>query len=177
MSRVGLAARRQGTAALRGNAINEEAVSQALEGKRRSYLEAHEEVALHEAARCELHNLKMQAAETLEKAMMNAAWCPQCKMPGLLVDKTAVTAALGILDRTGFPMIKGLVVEDRRTTQLSEGDLLDRAVQALRTLDPGDVGVILGRLLEFRPECREPVTRALMGPSIEVHAQVEAAAG
>ena len=151
-----------------GSYYDPERASQAVEGRKRSFLEAHEEVQLHEATRHDLHHLKLKAAETLEKGMDNAAWCPRCNAPGLVVDRTAIVAALGVLDRTGFPMVKGLLVEERRTTQLGDKDLLDRAVQALKVLEPDDVAAIVAKLVELRPEVREPIVKAVFGQAVEV---------
>lgn len=142
--------------------LDPEVETQLAEGRRRAYLEANEEVALHERARADLHYLKAQAVDTLDKAMMNVAWCPSCKTQGLTVDKTAVAAALGVLDRAGFPPIKGLLIESRVAPQ-GDQDLHDRAVQALKVLDPDDVGMIVARLIEVRPEVREPIERACAG--------------
>ena len=53
---------------------------------------------------------------------------------------------------------------------VGDKDLLDRAVQALKVLEPDDVAAIVAKLVELRPEVREPIVKAIFGQVVEVAA-------
>lgn len=146
----------------RPNEFSEELRRQQAEGVARSHLEDHEELELHEGARHDLHYLKAQAVATLQKAMLNTGTCPHCGEYGLVVEKTAVVAAMGVLDRSGLPPAKDIRVEDKRQV-LGEVDILKRAVGALVTLEPEQLGLIVAHILDQRPDARMSIAQALAG--------------
>ena len=140
--------------------VSSELARQRAEGISRAYLEEHVELDLHETARSELHHLKAQAVATLATAMQNTARCPTCKETNVPVDKTAVTAALGVLDRAGLPPMREVTVKDARAS-LPDQDISRRAIAALVTLDVDEIGLIVLTLLEERPDARPALERAI----------------
>lgn len=144
----------------------EQIALQLAEGRRLAYMEEHQEYALHQEARSELHHLKPQAVKTLQLAMQNTTHCVSCGSTGLFVDKTAVAAALGVLDRAGLPPSKTHVIKEAKQTEVPEKDLGRRAVMALAALEAEQIGQIIGMLVQERPDARTAIVRAVMGEAL-----------